>query len=540
MTLLRTTYLSVAVLLCVTACEKQTQTNTPPENALNISIGASPQTLDPHLATGTPSSKILAALGESLVDKDLETYKITPGVAERWQISDDGLTYTFFIRANARWSNGDPVTAHDFVFTWQRAMTPSVGWQYATDYYFIEGAKALHTGKQIDKHELGVKALDDHTLVFSLERPYPIFLEQLSSERQMPLHRKSIEAVGDAYDSSTNWTTPDSYVSNGPFVLKKWDINRIIELEKNPYYWDVDSVRLDKIYAHPIESESADERAFRAGQIDLSHAARIPVDKIAVYQRERPEQLRIVSAYGTYFYHLNVNQAPLDNILVRRALAHAIDRQSIVENITKAGEGVATTLNPPVSGYVDLVTPLEYNLDTARQLLADAGYPNGEGFPEFALIYNTSDAHRKVALAIQQMWKVNLGINVRLENQEWKIFLYTRRNQDYAIARAGSISDIGDPQDFLESYRTDHEMNDSGWSNAQFDILVTQASNTVNTDERYALLAEAESILLDQLPIIPIYYYSYSYLINEKVKGVQFNSLSRINFKSIYISEGEE
>lgn len=531
--------LSLALLLFVfSSCSSENKQDFD-DTSLHISIGASPQSLDPHVVTGVPGIKVIAALGEPLVTLNLDTLEVEPGAASDWSISDDGLLYTFNLRKDARWSNGDLVTASDFVFTWQRALTPAIAWQYATDYYFIAGAEAYHTGQVSDPNSLGVTALDEHTLEFRLSRPSSVFLKGLTSSQSIPLHKKSLEALGAFDDVGINWTKAGSFISNGPFYLSNWELNQVIELKKNPNYWDAAKVKLESIYVYPIEGEAAEERAFRAGQIQVAHGGRIPVSKIKKYQDNNPENIRIVNAYGTYFYLFNVTQSPFDDVRVRQALAHAIDRESIVKNVTKAGEAIATTLNPPGSAYYNNITPLEYDLEKAKALLAEAGYPNGEGFPVTTLTYNTSELHLKVALAIQQMWKHNLGIDISMENQEWKVFLDTRQNLNFGIARAGSISGVGDPQDFIESYKSDHGMNDTGWVNDEYDAIVNEAVQTMDQNKRYALLAKAEDILLNDMPLIPLYYYAHSYLISEEVKGLKFNPLSRINYKDIYIERSE-
>lgn len=536
--LLRLLLLFVSTLSFLSACTSEDESTS--DNILKISVGAAPQTLDPHLVSGVPAIKVLEALSESLVDLDLDTYEIIPGAAESWLVSDDGLSYVFKLRKNARWSNGDRVRANDYVYAWRRAFMPSVGWLYALDYYFIVGAEAIHTGESKDLTTLGVRAIDESTLVFELNKPYPLFLKQLSSNRSAPIHQRALETHGAIDDVGSKWTNPGNYVTNGPFKLKSWELNKIIVLEKNPYYWDAEAVKLDEIHIYPIESEALEERAFRSGQIQVAHGGRIPVDKIASYKEKQPDKLRIVNGFATYFYNLNVSKPPLDNVLVRRALAHAIDRESLVHNITKAGELPASAFNPPlIPAYNALLTPLKYDIAHAKTLLSEAGYPNGEGFPTLTLSYNTSELHRKVALAVQQMWRQNLGIDVELENQEWKVFLNTRKNLQFDIARAGSVSDIADPQDFLFSYTSGHGMNDSGWSNPEYDTLVKKAAYTVDESERYKLLAEAEETLLKEMPLIPFFYSAYSYLIANNVKNLKFNALERIRFKDIYIDHSQ-
>ncbi|PCK09049.1 MAG: peptide-binding protein [Alteromonadaceae bacterium] len=528
--------LALAGLVCLSACSKQeNKTVNPDEKALHLSVGASPQSLDPHVATGVPAIKILTGLGERLVSIDLTTLEVVPALATHWEISNDGKRYVFHLRKEGRWSDGSEVTAADFVYAWRRALTPTVGWQYANDYHIIAGAEAFNKGENTDFASVGVKALDAYTLEFTLRSAQPLFLRKLTPETLMPVHQASLEKHGAMDDVSTAWTKAGNFVSNGAFRLLRWEVNKIIELEKNPHYWNADSVKLDKIYLYPIETESAEERAFRAGQINLAFGGRIPVSKIASYQKKAPEKLKLVSAYATYFYLFNVTQPPFDDVRVRKAFTHAIDRDSIVKNITKAGEGVANTLTPPTPGYSEGVGVLTYDAELARKYLAEAGYPGGKDFPSITLIYNTADLHRKVALVIQQMWRTELGIDVTLENQEWKVFLDTRQSLNFNVARAGSVSGIADPSDFLDTYQTGHGMNDTGWSNFEFDALIKLSSETIDQSERYRILAQAEAILLEELPLIPLYYYTNSYLIDDTVKGLTFNPISRINFSDIDI-----
>ncbi len=265
----------------------------------------------------------------------------------------------------------------------------------------------------------------------------------------------------------------------------------------------------------------------------------MPGPKIAKYQENEPHKLKLVKAYATYFYLFNTTKPPFDNPLVRNALSLAVNRKAIVENITKAGEAPASTLSILNESYNPTFDRENYNPELARQLLSEAGFPKGEGFPAFTLVYNTADNHRKIALAIQQMWKTELGISTTLENQEWKIFLNTRQNLHFDVARAGSVSSLADPQDFLGSLITGHGMNDTGWSNAEYDTLIAQAKTKTNQSERFEILAKAEAILLNELPLMPLYYYSYAYLIDPSVKGVKFNAVDRINYKDIHINHNE-
>jgi len=526
-------FLSVSLVLA--SCSENKNLHNSNVQELHISIGAAPQSLDPHVLTGVPELKVLAAISEPLVKLNLDTMTIEPATAESWEISESGLIYTFKIRQTAHWSDGSAVTAHDFVFSWQRALMAAVAWQYATDYYVIKGAEEYHQSADPSPEMLGVTALNDHTLQFELNYPAPLFLSRLSSEIIVPIQRQALLSHGEIDQIQSDWTLAENYISNGPFVLKTWELNKVLIAEKNPYYWDKENVRLEKVHIYPLETESAEERAYRSGQIQVAFGGRIPVNKIATYREQKPNNIKIQPAYGIYNYLINTTKAPFDDARVRQALSHAIDRQAIVDNITKAGEIVATSITPPTPGYSELLPDTQYDLAKAKQLLADAGFPNGEGFPSFSLLYNTSDVHRKIALAIQQMWKINLGIDTTLENQEWKVYLDTRQSKNYDVSRAGSISLLGDPIDFLESYISGHGMNDSGWSNTEYDRLIKTASTELNQAKRSKLLAEAEKILLQEAPTIPIYYYVYSYLVADNVKGLHINPLSRIDYKSIYI-----
>ncbi len=528
-----------AAFAALAACSPNNEIKNDNEHALHISIGSSPQSIDPHVVTGVPGIKILNALCEPLLTLNTKTYLAEPGAADNWNISEDGLIYTFNIRKDARWSNGEKLTAHDFEYTWKRALLPDVGWQYAPDYYAIQGAEDYNLGKTSDFSSVGVKALDDTTLQFTLAVPDAIFIKQLSGEATCPVSKSELEKHGSINDVTSRWTDAGNYVTNGPFKLIEWEINKILVAERNPYYWDNENVKLDKVYFYPIETETGEERAFRGGQIQVAHRGRVPAEKIASYQENSPDTIKIVKAYATYFYLFNTTKAPFDNKDIRKALALSIDRNAIVENITKAGEKPASSLSILNETYHPKFNVTLYDPDQARKLLAKAGYPNGENFPPITLIYNTAESHKKVALAIQQMWKKELGIDTLLENQEWKIFLSTRQELHFDISRAGSSSSIADPQDFLLSYTTGHGMNDTGWSNAEYDKLIRAAAKTVNTEKRFDILAQAEQLLLEEMPLIPLYYYSDSYLVAPSVKDLDLNAIGHINYKDIYIEKAE-
>lgn len=530
-------------LVCVFAAGLQTGCSTndkenadsnPSRQMLKMTIGASPETLDPHRLTGVPGHKVLAALSEPLLVMDYNSFEVEPGVAERWQQSEDGLVYQFFLREQARWSNGDPVTATDFVYAFKRILSPRLGNQYVTDYFAIKNAEAYYKGELEDFAKVGVTALTDHILQITLSRYDPLFLKRVAQRNTSPVHWKSILEYGDIDDPANPWTDPGKYISNGPFILTDWQLNKEIVAEKNPHYWDASSILLDMIEFNLADTESVEERLFRSGQIDLAFSGRIPVEKIARYRKESPELLFTKTIYGTYFYLFNTQKAPFDNHKVRMALSMAVDRQLLIDTILKNDEQVALALSPPTPRYVAPSQP-GFNPARARELLAEAGYADGKGLPQFGLIYNTSDAHRKIAVAIQQMWAKELNLSVQLENQEWKVFLDNRQQLNYDVARAGSLSTFGDPLDLLTSLTTGHGMNDSGWSNREFDALIRQAENEVDEERRMQIMAQAEALMLDQAPVMPLFYYNTSYLKYPRVKGFEFNRGDLPDFKGVYL-----
>jgi len=500
---------------------------------LLIGNGDEPQELDPHVVTGLPEHRILSTLLEGLAALDPETGAPIPAAAESWTISDDQTVYTFHIRQNACWSNGDPVTAQDFAFSWRRMLSPKLATEYAYMLWCIKNAQAFSEGKLTDFNEVGIRVVDDSTLEVTLEHPTPYFLSLHAHQSWFPVHRATIERFGPVDQRGTKWTQPSSFVGNGPFVLDRWEPNRILTVKKNPLYWDTANVRLNGVEFYPIQSEQTEERSFRVGELHMTQS--VPMHKIAVYRREHPELLRIDPMFATYFYRFNCSKPPLNDARVRSALAMAIDRKSIVEKVTKGGQPPAGYLTPHgVAGYAP-PDGIPFDIERARQLLAEAGYPNGEGFPALDVLYNTSEGHKQVAEAVQQMWRNNLNVQVGLLNQDWKVYLSSVNNLDYQIARGSWVGDYLDPNTFLDLFVTNGGNNRTGWSSAEYDRLVTEAARTADAEKRNELFHTAEQILLDEAPIMPIYTYTRTYLISAQVKGHYPSLIGEIFFKSIYL-----
>lgn len=502
------------------------------EGVLHFGNHSEPQGLDPHIVTGVPEHHIITALFEGLVTKNPYTLEPEPGVAQSWDISEDGLTYTFHLRDNAKWSNGDPVTAEDFRWSWQRAISPVLGSEYSYMYYPIENAEAYNLGEQPDFSKVGVKVLDEYTIQVKLHSPTPYFLQLLDHYSMFPVHRATVEKFGSPTDRLTQWAREGNIVTNGAFVLTEWQVNSHLRVEKSPLYWDADEVELNAIVFYPTENLVTEERMFRDGQ--LHRTEEIPLEKIHTYRNEQPEITHIAPWIGSYFYMINTTREPLTDVRVRKALAMAVDRELIAETVTQGVYKASTALVPP--GTVGYNPPelFSYDPERARQLLAEAGYPDGQGFPPIDILYNTHEDHRKIAVAIQQMFMKNLNIQVNLVNQEWKVYLDSHNNMNYDIARRGWIGDYVDPYTFLGMYITDGGNNKTGFSNARYDeIILKEAPAELDRDKRYALYREAETILLENMPILPIFTYQFKHLYQTSVKGMPDNIMDYYNYKYV-------
>ncbi|MEH6557004.1 MAG: peptide ABC transporter substrate-binding protein [Oceanicoccus sp.] len=502
---------------------------------LHMGNGTEPQGLDPHLATGVPEHNIIAALLEGLVGENPKSLAPAPGVALSWDVSDDLLTYTFYLNPQARWSNGESLTADDFVYSWKRLLMPNLAAEYAYQLFVVKNAREFNQGNIKDFSLVGAKALDALTFEVQLAAPTPYFLSLLTHYSTFPVHRKTIEKFGAIDDPGSLWTRAGNFVGNGPFVLKEWALNRIIRVEKNPYYWDHDIVTLNEIRFYPIDNTVTEERMFRSRTLHITNT--VPEEKIEKYRQQYPHLINISPYLGTYFYRFNVNKPPLDDVRVRKALAMSIDRVKIVEAITKGGQIPAYNLTPANTlGYTS-EAKIVFDVKQAKQLLTDAGFPDGAGFPEINILYNTSEGHRKIAVALQQMWKQALGIELKLYNQDWKSFLFTVTNMDYEIARGSWIGDYVDPNTFLDMFVSGGGNNQTGFSNPEYDSAIQSAAKTIDMKQRFEYFQQAEKILTDQVPVMPIYTYTRLYLKAPELKGWYSNILDHHPYKYIYLEK---
>ena len=500
---------------------------------LLINEGSEPRTLDPQVAMMGPFEQhIIMGLIEGLVGcHPTDQSKEVPGMADRWEHNDDYSVWTFHIGEDRKWSNGDPVTAQDFVFSYKRILTPSFGAQSIDLLFIMKGAEDYSRGKITDFDQVGVKALDDHTLRIELVGPTPYFLSLLQHHVWFPVNPKTIQKFGTISDRDTKWTLPENYVGNGPFKLKRWKARDVIEVVRNPLYWDAATVKLNGINFYFIENQSTEDRVFQAGQLHKTYG--VQLDKVPYYRLKRPEYLRIDPWQGVYFYRLNVERKPLDNPKVRLALNLAVNREAIVKNITRQNEQPATGFVPPGMGDYQTFKTMTYDPGKARQLLAEAGYPDGKGFPKFDILINLSEVHRTVAEAIQQMWKEELHINVGIQTQEWKVLLDTQNNMNYEIARFGWIGSFMDPMTFLNIWTSGNRNNSTHWGDSKYDELIYQATQTGDAKARLDLLHQAEELFLIKPPVVLVYWYTRGYLMQPSVKNWNPLVLDNHNYKFI-------
>ncbi|MGR3220617.1 MAG: peptide ABC transporter substrate-binding protein [Candidatus Anammoxibacter sp.] len=485
--------------------------------------GPEPETVDPQLATGSVEAGIIGSLFEGLTTYNPSDLSPEPGIAKEWNISDNGLVYTFVLRKSS-WSNNEPLTAHDFVYSWRRALLPETAADYAYQLYYIKNAKPFNEGIINDFMQVGVKAINDYTLQVTLESNTPFFINLTSFPTLLPVNESCIEKHGD------NWTRVENIVTNGPFCLEKWNINQYIIMKKNPLYWDADNVTLNKIKSLTVESINTGFNIYEAGNADIISTVPLPLVNILTKRDDYHQSTYL----ATYFYRFNVNAYPFNDVRVRKAFNLAVNKDSIVKYVTKGGEIPAKTFVP--AGMPGYLRPdgLTFDVSKAKKLLADAGYPTGKGFPEVELIYNTSESNKDIAEVLQQMWKENLNVNVRILNQEWKVFLNTTKNLDYQISRASWIGDYVDPNTFLDMFVTNGGNNRTGWSNPQYDSLIKMAAIEQDTTKRFDLFKRAERILVeDELPIIPLYFYVSHNMYRDNIKGIYPNILNIHPFKFI-------
>ncbi len=504
------------------------------EVVFNWNIGADPKTIDPVLNGASDGGDVINQTFEGLTREKSGT--VYPGLAESWDVSEDGLTVTFHLR-DSKWSDGSPLTAHDFVYSWKRGMDPETASEYAWiwEYTNIVGAFDAVNGESLD--DVGIAALDDNTLEVKLETPTDYIVSLLSFYHFLPTKQSAVEAGADGA-----WAKdPANAISNGPFKLTSYKIGEGLTLVKNEHYWNVGSVKIDRIEGKFIDEQATAYQAFKAGELLL--LPDVPPAEIPTLMAESPE-FYVFPLLGTYYFNFNMDLPMFSDVRVRRALNLAIDREMITETMA-SGQIPAAGFVPP--GFVDnegkdfFEQSGTYGIPTdasgveeAQRLLAEAGYPGGAGFPTFTIMYNTGAGHQQVAELVQEMYKTNLGLNVKLENQEWAVFQDTRMAGDYEISRGGWLTDFMDPMGMLAIFTTDNAYNDPNYSNTEFDELLSSAAKT-RGKEHFDALYQAQEILMSELPVINVYHYTDVVMASDKLQGWDRSVLGTLDFSSAYI-----
>lgn len=504
------------------------------DQILNISTSAEPPTIDPGLASDSTSGAIIRNVYEGLVTMSPEG-EILPGVAESWEVSEDGLVYTFKLREGALWSNGDPVKASDFVFAWTRVLNPETASEYASIMYPIKGAEAYNTGEG-KAEEVGVKAIDDQTLEVTLEAPTAYFLELPAFYTFMPVHQASVEANED-------WAMEagESYVTNGAFVLSQWNHNADYQLVKNDQYWDKDNVKLEEVNVKIIESEATANAEFQAGGIDYLGSPYSPVSLDNIDQYRADGLLQTAPYSAIYWYKVNTTDEVMQNANIRKALALAIDRQGLIDNVTKGEQIPALGYVPPtIEGFKDDRGYMkDGDFEQAKEYLAkgleELGMKDAAEL-QVEIAINTSEAHSTIAQYIQEGWAKNLGINATIRNSEWQVYLDELTNLQYQVGRLGWIADYNDASTFLDMYRTaDNGNNDTGWENPDFKAKLDEANKEQDAEKRTQLLLEAEAIMMEEMPVLPIYFYTNNFVAKDGLEGMVPDALGNIDLKNVSV-----
>jgi ABC-type oligopeptide transport system substrate-binding subunit len=508
--------LFVAAAFVVWQYQAIEDTPEPDTSVLHRGLPADPETVDPQKARSTQAGDVLRDIGEGLLSYS-PTGELVPGAAESWDIADEGLTYTFRIRSDARWSNGDPLTAGDFVFSLRRLVDPATAAFYANSIAVVANAEAIVTG-ELPPDQLGVEATNDRTLVIRLARPTPYLLSLLTNPTTFPVHAGSLAMHGD------DFTRPGNLLSNGAYTLDAWTPGSVLELSRNEQYWNNAATAIAEVRHHVLTQGVTELNRYRAGELHITST--VPPDNFAQVREEYGEQLRVAPYLGVYYYGFNLTRPPFrDNPGIREALSMAIDRDVLVEKITGRGEAPAYSWVPPgVDNYeprrlafADLSQ--EERNARARRLLTEAGY--GPDNPlQIELRYNTSDEHRRIALAAQAMWKEALGVETTLINEENQVLLANMRAAEVTeVFRSSWIGDYNDAHTFLSIVESDSASNMPRYANDEFDAIMDQAASQLNPKWRRVHLEEAERVFLSDHAVIPLYFYVSKHLVSPQVRG---------------------
>ncbi|EHT05562.1 hypothetical protein HMPREF9694_05110 [Klebsiella michiganensis] len=495
--------------------------------------GSEPSSLDPHKVESDVENNIISDLFEGLVSVS-PTGEIEPRLAEKWE-NKDNTVWTFHLRPGVTWSDGTAITAQDIVWSWQRLVSPLTASPYASypgNMHIVNGAE-IAQGKKAPE-TLDVKALDDATLVVTLTQPNAAFLAMLAHPSLVPLDKVLISRYGD------KWTKPEHMVTSGPYKLSQWVVNERIVAERNPRYWDNAHTVINKVTYLPISSETADVNRYKAGEIDIVYT--VPINQFAQLKKTMGDQLDVSPQLATYYYEFNTTRPPFNDSRVRRALNMALDKDIIAEKVLGQGQRPAWLISQPDIGGVELHNPEYANwprdkrIAEAKKLLSEAGY--NESHPlVFNLLYNTSESHQRIAIAASSMWKKNLGVEAKLQNQEWKTMLDTMHTHNFDAVRYAWIADYDDAATFLNNFRTGDSENTSQYSNPAYDEALRNAAKASDTMARGKFYQQAEDLLGQDVPAIPVYHYVRTHLVKPWVGGFTPDKLGYYYSKDMYIKK---
>lgn len=509
-------FIAAPVCWLLASCQKESQVDRATrEGILLVGNSSEPKALDHQLVTGVIESKIITSLFEGLVGDDpSQDGAAIPGAATSWEHNEDMTGWVFHLQPAGKWSDGAPVTAHDFVFAYNRLLHPDFAGPYAEMLYFLEGAEAFNKGETADFSQVGVKAVDDLTLQVKLREPVPYLPSLTRHYTWFPVPRHVVLQFGKMTDRFTKWSVLPNIVANGPFKLTEWRFHDFIEVKRNSHYWNAAQVGLEGIRFYPIENPYTETRAFLSGQLHTTY--QLPSDLIRTVEKNDPEFLRQEPYVGCTFIRLNTTRPALSDPRVRQALSLTIDRGQLCEHITE-GFIPATSLTPKMGGY-EPEAKLRFDPEKARKLLAEAGFPNGDGFPVFSMLISRPAA-RAGSEAVQAMWLKHLNIRINIQNMDWGSYIGAQQSLNFDMASAGWIGDYLDPTTFLNIWTPGNGNNNTGWSDPRYDSLLRAAALKAIPAERIALFREAEGLLMDAQPILPISYYTRNYLLRPEVKG---------------------
>lgn len=500
---------------------------------LHWGLGSDPESVDPGISTSLVESTIMSALFEGLVNISIDGTTILPGVAERWDESADGLTYTFHLRADARWSDGSPVTAGDFEYAFRRAADPALASQVVDTGYAIAGVRDVSSGKTPSLESVGARALDPRTFELRLAHPAPYILFVLGQGPWLPVPKAVVERLGGTHDRGSAWTKPGNMVSNGPYVLKSWEPNANVTVMRNPYYWDRARVRINEVRFYPNDNPDTEELGYRSGQFHATY--RVPLSKLEGYKASGNGALRVTPELGTWFIVFNTKRPPFDSPKVRRAFALAIDRDALIPRVLRETASPAHSMTRPGTAGINPPELPDHDPALARRLLAEAGYPGGAGLPRLEFTVKTSGTESLLGEALQQVWEKELGARVSIAQSESKVAINSLYSHSFQFAMSGWFPGVNSPEFILTLARGQSAANMADWQDEEFDRAFTAAENARSPADYTRAIYTLERRIHDEAPYSPVYFFNQCQLVHPAVHGWRGNLLQQVDWRELWL-----